>query len=207
MHELLSRDLDVLAEQFYAGQISLSAEAARYTLDDIAAFFGENMAELAAVVEKMTPEQVAYRLPGAPSGADASGDEDHFDTSEIVTHMASGTAFHWWGMTRALRHERPTFPKPPEGSSITGKTRTGFGTGGWRDISGPELARMLRETSSSFLGYIGSLPEDADMSATSRYSVLGELTAQAWCFLAAMHAYQHLKQVRELQAQSDYPPA
>ena len=30
------------------------------------------------------------RLPGAPDGPDASGDEAHFNSSELATHVASG---------------------------------------------------------------------------------------------------------------------
>jgi hypothetical protein len=205
MQDIVSRDIDALAEKYYRGQISLNAEAERYTRSEIAAFYRDNMEEFAVLVEKMTPAQVTYRLPGAPSGADASGDENHFDTSEIVTHLAQGTAFHQWGMTRALRHDRPKFPKPPEGIPTTGKVKTGLGAGGWSGLSGTDLAQMLRDTSSSFLGYVESLPEDADMSATARYGIFGELTAHAWLFLAGLHSYMHLKQVREMQTQPDYP--
>src|SRR5947207_1847187 len=120
MQKLLSEDLDALSEQYYAGQISLNTEAQRFTRKEIAAFYRANAIDLIALVENLTSAQLAYKLPGTPSGPDASGDEAHFDTSQIVTHLASSTSFHWWGITRALRHERPTFPKPPEGAAITG---------------------------------------------------------------------------------------
>ena len=205
MRDILSRNLDELARKFYAGQISLNAESEPYTREEIATFYGDNMAELAALVERMTPAQAAYRLPGTPSDVDASGDESHFDISEIVTHMAVATSFHWWGAARALGHERPEFPRPAEGTPVTGKVKSGWGTGGWRGVSASELAQLLRDTSRRFVGYIESLPTDANLSATSRLGIYHDMTARAWLFLAAIHAYMHLKQVRDMQAQPDFP--
>ena len=198
-------NLKQLTDQYFGGEIDLSAEAARYSRQDICDYYRRNVAKLARLVAHMSPAQLAYRLPGAPSGLDMSGDEEHFDTSQIVTHIASGTAFHWWGITRALHHERPQFPKPPEGTPTTGQLKSGMGAGGWSGVPADELVRVLMETANRFLNYIESLPPDTDFAATSRYGVFGTLSAHGWLFLAGMHSAMHLEQVREMRAQPDYP--
>ena len=198
-------DFDKLANEFFTGQNKLEPAAKQYTRGDLAAWYQGNIQAIEALVAGLNVEQLAYKLPGAPSGVDTSGDEEHFDTSQIVTHLAAGTAFHWWGMTRALKHERPPFPRPPEGIATTGKNKTGMGAGGWSGLTSTQLIEMLNDTSSRFLHYLETLPDDIDEHAVSRYGVFGSLTAHGWLFLAAIHSAMHLKQLREMQAQADYP--
>jgi hypothetical protein len=199
------KNLDKLTREFFEGQIDLNRQASKYSRGEIAAYYRDNIEHLLDLVREMTPEQIAYRLPGAPTGVDTSGDEAHFNTSEIVTHLASGTAFHWWGMTRALKHERPPFPRPPEGSKTTGQNKTGMGAGGWSYLEAEELIGTLHTTADLFLRYIEELPADIDPTAASRYGVFGTLTAHGWLFLAGIHSAMHLEQLRVMQAQPDYP--
>jgi hypothetical protein len=196
---------DQLAADFYADQAPMSRVSRDYSREEILAFLRDNISAMQSEVEGMTAEQLAYRLPGAPDSPDASGDEAHFDTAEIMTHMASGTAFHWWNITRALRHERPPIPKPPEGTTATGKRRDGLGAGGWSGMSGPELSAHLDSTVKAFVAYIEALPDEAFDSATSSFGLFHDLTPHDWLFLVGIHSANHLNQIRNMKAQNDYP--
>ncbi len=198
-------DFQRLANKFLTGKSELEPTARRYTRAELAAWFERNIQAIDALVAVMSAEQLAYKLPGAPSGVDTSGDEEHFNTSQIVTHLAAGTAFHWWGMTRALKQDRPPLPRPPEGVDTTGKTKMGMGAGGWSGLTSSQLIEMLDETASRFLAYLQALPDNIDTEATSRYGALGSLTVHGWLFLAAIHSAMHLKQLRDMHAQPDYP--
>jgi len=180
--------------------------ADRYTKREMVDFLRESVTELEQAISGMTHEQLAYRLPGSPGGPDSSGDESHFDTSQLVTHVASGLTFHWYGMTKALGHERPSFTRPPEGARVTGHRANPMGGGGWQDVPVPELARLLRDTANRFLEYLDGLPAELDPATTARFGSLGELTAHGWLFLAATQPALHLRQLRAMQAQPDYPP-
>lgn len=192
---------DELAARFYSEDQQIRDVTSQYSRQEIIAFLRDNVRQMQAEVEGMTPAQLAYRLPGTPTGPDKSGDETHFDTSEIVTHTATGTAFHWWNITRALRDERPPMPKPPAGTPTTGKKI--MGAGGWRGASGPELARLLGDTVEGFLSYVNGVPEDAE--ATSSIGPFRDLTPHDWLFLVAVHTAMHLNQIRHIKAQVDYP--
>jgi DinB superfamily len=205
MQPLTLEIADQFAERFFAERAHVSTASRDYSRDEILAYLRENIAAMQAEVEGMTPEQLAYRLPGADEGPDASGDETHFDTAEIVTHMASGTAFHWWNITRALRHERPPMPKPPEGTPVTGKNRSGVGAGGWRGLSGPELSAHLGTTLDAFYSYIEELPDEAFSAGTSSFGLFRDMTPHDWLFLVGIHSAMHLNQIRMMKAQPDYP--
>src|SRR4051794_961434 len=195
MDTLQLDNLQELTAEFFAGRFDLDSLAVHYTPEQISAYYRSNIDRVLALVGTMSPEQLAYRLPGAPTGSDASGDEDHFDTSQIVTHLASGTTFHWRNVARALGHARPTFNRAPEGARLTAQRGGIMGGGGWADATATEMTQLLRDTEAAFLGYLGSLPPDTDM--TQRYEVPGfaNLTAHGWLFLAGMHSAMHLKQM------------
>ena len=206
MTQPLSLELaDQYAERFFAERAHLSSASRDYGRDEIISFLRANISAMQSEVEDMTPQQLAYRLPGMAEGPDASGDEAHFDTAEIVTHMASGTAFHWRNIARALGHERPSMYKPPEGASVTGKNRSGMGAGGWRGLSGPELSAHLGGTFDEFLGYVESLPDQAFSAGTSSFGLFRDMTPHDWLFLVAIHSAMHLSQLRAMKAQPDYP--
>lgn len=194
-----------LTEQLFSGGLDLDALAEEYSDPDLCDFLERTVEELKRVVAGMSPEQLAYRLPGAPEGPDESGDEHHFDASQIVTHVASGLSFHRWHITRALRHDRPQFPKPPEGAPVTGKKKNAMGGGGWSGATHAELIALLDEACGAFLVYARGLPEGTDMRATARFGVFGDLSAHGWLFLACVHPAMHLKQIRDMQAQPDFP--
>src|SRR5437016_4805100 len=101
MTSLQSTDLIELARQFFEREQSINDAAAHYTREELCAFSREMSAEMEENVRNLTPEQIAYHLPGQPHGWDSSGDEAEFDTSQIVTHVAVGTAFYWFGIARA----------------------------------------------------------------------------------------------------------
>ncbi len=196
---------DSLAHDFFSDHAHVSSVSRDYSVQEMLAFLRANIEAMQAEVEGMTPEQLAYKLPGAPDGPDASGDEAHFDTAEIVTHMATGTAFHWWNITRALRHERPPMPKPPEGTPATGKRRDSMGAGGWRGLSGPELSALLGSTAEAFVAYIERLSPEEMEGGTSSFGLFRDMSPHDWLFLVAIHSGMHLNQIREMKAQSDYP--
>jgi hypothetical protein len=205
MQPLTLQLADQLSTDFFSHNAHVASVSRDYTRDEILAFIRANIAAMQSEVESMTPDQLAYKLPGAPDTPDASGDEAHFDTSEIVTHMASGTAFHWWNITRALSHERPPMPRPPEGTPATGKRKDGMGAGGWRGLPGPQLSAHLDHTVQAFLAYIDALPDASFGSATSSFGLLRDLTPHDWLFLVAIHSAMHLNQIRTMKAQPDYP--
>ena len=205
MQPLTLQLADQLSTDFFSHNAHVASVSRDYTRDEILSFIRANIAAMQSEVEGMTPDQLAYKLPGAPDTPDASGDEAHFDTAEIVTHMASGTAFHWWNITRALRHERPPMPRPPEGTPATGKRKDGMGAGGWRGLSGPQLSAHLDHTVQAFLAYISTLPDESFGSATSSFGLLRDLTPHDWLFLVAIHSAMHLNQIRTMKAQPDYP--
>jgi hypothetical protein len=206
MERLALEHADQLADKFYSGEGSINDISEQYTREELCDFMRGKLEELAEVVSGMTPAQLAYRLPGRPGGPDSSGDEVHFDTSEIMTHLASGIAFHWWGITRALKHDRPQFPRAPEGVKVTGTKGSMLGGGGWSGATAGELISGLREMTDRFLQYIQSLPEDPG-EAKSRLGNFSDLNPHSWLFLDAVHFNMHLKQIKTMQAQPDYPPA
>ncbi len=130
MSNLDLEDIDDMANRFFSGEGSVNAASQQYTRQQLCDFMRDKLDQLSTTVSQMTPAQLAYRPPGSPTGPDSSGDEAHFDTSQIMTHLASGIAFHWWGITRALKHERPQFPTPPEGVKVTGTKSSIMGGGG-----------------------------------------------------------------------------
>jgi hypothetical protein len=204
MAQLSLEQAEGLAQSFYAGAGPVSEVSRDYSRDEIVAFLRGNVDGLCGEVEGMSAEQLAYRLPGVPSGPDESGDEEHFDSSQIMTHMASGIAFHWWNMTRAMRHERPPMPKPPEGADVTGKKKNAMGGGGWRGLSAPELCKLLRETTDGFLAYVEQLPADTG-DARSSFALFRDMSPHDWLFVVGVHAGMHLMQVRQMKAQPDFP--
>ena len=205
MREIALRDLDSLAKRYYSGEESIQAAANRFTKTELVEFLRPYTGELERAVREMTPGQIASRLPGAPDSSDASGDERHFNTSQIVTHVVSGLTYHWRGIARALRHETPAFTRPPEGAQTTGRKGSILGAGGWNGVPGPELAQLLHETADRFLAYLDGLPSQLDESDRIKFATLEELNAHGWLFLAAIHPALHLHQLRVMQAQLDYP--
>lgn len=198
-------NVDELAHRFFAGEGPVNEITENYSREEICDYMREKLAEIEAEVNGMTSKQLAYRLPGAPSGPDASGDEAHFDTSELITHMVSGIAFHWWGMTRAWKHERPQFPRPPEGVKVTGTKGNVMGAGGWGGASASDLVSGLRAMTEKFIAYIEGLPADLDDKATASMGPFKNLTAHSWLFLDAVHFAMHLNQIRRMKAQPDFP--
>ncbi len=207
MPDLQFSDVHSYIERFADGDTSINATSEQFSRAGMCAFLRENVAQLEGTVLVMTPAQLAYRLPGSPEGWDTSGDEHHFDSLEIITHVASGITFHWWGIARALGHPRPEFPRPPEGTTVTGKHRNMLGAGGWTGVPLPDALGLLQQTTDRFLAYIEGLPDGIDANATSSLGAFKHLTAHSWLFLDAVHAAMHLEQLREMQAHPDYPTA
>src|SRR5438046_424180 len=161
MPKLGLNQAEKFAYRFYTEGGELRGASHEYSREQLVAFLKGNIDDLCAEVEGMSVAQLAYRLPGRPIGPDESGDEENFDTSQVMTHMATSMAFHWWNITRAMRHERPPMPRPPEGAAVTGqKKRNAMGAGGWRGLSATELCKLVHDTADGFLDYVRQLPED-----------------------------------------------
>lgn len=205
MPDLQFSDVHTYMERYIAGDTNINEVSEMFSREVLCDFLRQNMDELKQEVRGMTPAQLAYRLPGAPGGWDTSGDEEHFEATQIVTHVTSGVSFHWWGMARALGHERPQFPKPPEGVAATGKNRSMMGGGGWNGVPIEEALSELDAATDRFIAYVNGLPEDVDRTATSSLGPFKHLTAHSWLFLDAVHAAMHVTQLREMQVQPDYP--
>ncbi len=208
MSNLQSTDLIELARQFFERERSINDSAASFSREELCAFSREKSIEMEGLVRDLTPEQIAYRVPGKPGGWDASGDETEFDTSEIVTHIVAGTTFYWFGIARGFGHERPQFQRAPRGTNVTGKTGQVLGRGGWSGVEGPELARLLADTLEGFMTYISSLPQgEGTGEKTVAYESFGDVTVNGWLLLLAAHFDLHLKQLRAMQARPDFPAA
>ena len=205
MPELHFSDVHQYVDLFAAGDTGINDAANEFSRADLCAFLQQNVDEISRMVRAMTPAQLASRLPGAPDGWDASGDEEHFDATQIVTHLSSGIAFHWWGIARALGHDRPDFPRPPEGTPTTGKTRNRLGGGGWTGIPIEEALSLLDATTQRFLAYVNTLPDDQAHQATASLGIFKDLTAHGWLFLDSIHVAMHIQQLAEMQSQPDYP--
>jgi hypothetical protein len=204
----LTLDLaDDLAARFFADKGRVADASHAYTRDDLLAFLGDNVEQICAEIAQMTPEQIAYRLPGAPEGPDDSGDEEPFDTSEGVSHLAVGTPLHWWNLTRAIRAEKPQMPQPPEGATVTGKKRTGMGAGGWRGGMPGELCALLRQTVADFTAYVRSLPDEVWQAGESSFGLFRDMSPHDWLFLVAVHSAMHLNQIRRMKTMPDFPRA
>ena len=204
--EPLSLELaEKLAGEFFNGNPAVSSVSREYSREEMLAFFRANAEAMKAEVRDMTPEQSAYRLPGVPEGGDASGDEHHFDIAEIMTHMATGTAFHWWNLTRSIKAERPPMPKPPEGAVVTGKRKDGIGSGGWSGWSAQELVEHLDATLNPYFEYIENLPEEALTEGRSSFAFFRDMVPHDWIFLASVHSGVHLRQILNMKAQEDFP--
>jgi len=195
---------DELAHSFYAGGGAVSEVSRQYSRDEITGFFRENVEALCDEVEGMGSAQLAYRLPGKPEGLDESGDEEHFDTSQIMTHVASAIGFHWWNITRALRQERPPMLRAPEGSEVTGKRKDAMGGGGWRGLPAGDLCKLVRDAAGDFIAYTNQLPADTG-EARSTFGLFRDMSPHDWLFVVAMHSATHLIQIREMKARPDFP--
>jgi DinB family protein len=204
MPQLTLNEVDALSHTFYTGGGPVSAESRKHSREEIIAFLEANVDDLCREVQDMTPQQLSYRLPGTPTGPDESGDEEHFDSAQIMTHMASAVGFHWWNMTRAMRHERPPMPRPPEGAAVTGKNKNVMGGGGWQGLSPTELCTLLRDTTHGLVAYVRQLPADTN-DARSSFGLFRDMSPHDWLFVVAVHAGMHLLQIREMKAQPDFP--
>jgi hypothetical protein len=192
-----------LAQRFYVGGGTVSEVSRLYRRQELLQFLGENVEKLCEEVRGMGPIQLAYRLPGSPTGPDESGDEGHFDMSQIMTHMASAIGFHWWNITRALRQERPPMLRPPEGVEVTGKKKSAMGGGGWRGLTAEELCKLLRDTTQGFIAYARQLPDDTG-DARSSFGPFRDMSPHDWIFVVAVHSAAHLAQIREMKVQADF---
>lgn len=205
MPNLSLDQVKTLAHDFYTEAGPVSSVSASYSREEILAFLRSNIEGIRAEVEGMSTRQLAYHLPGTPTGPDGSGDEEHFDTAQIMTHMATAIGFHWWNMTRAMRHERPPMPRPPEGAAVTGKKgKSVMGGGGWQGLSAHELCDLLDNTADGFVAYVNQLPEDTG-DARSSFSPFNNMSPHDWLFVVAVHAGTHLLQIREMKAEADFP--
>jgi hypothetical protein len=190
----------------------VDAEAANHGSAELIAFLRETVSRLEVALQDMTPAQLAYRPPGAPSGLDASGDEHHFDTSELATHVVSALRFYWRGIARAMRQRPPDFPPPAPGTKVTGSGALLYmGSAGWSGVPAAELASQLRTTAAGFFAYLETLPLEAPDGETgslprSRYAPFDvDLTVRGWLLLAVLHCAVHLRQLEEMKSQPDYP--
>jgi hypothetical protein len=197
-------DLSDLGRRFFAREVQISVVADQYTRDEIISLIRDQTAGMAALVKPMTSEEIAFHLPGAPEGWDASEDEHEFDISQIVTHVAVATVFYWFGIAHALGHPRPRFPRAPRDAAVTGKTGQRFGRGGWKNVPAAELVALLDTTTTDFLAYTTSLTEPEEHTLSS-YEGYGELSIKGWLLLLAIHFDMHLKQIQQLQQHPDYP--
>ncbi|MDQ6694320.1 MAG: DinB family protein [Chloroflexota bacterium] len=206
MGEMLSLDkVEQYVEEFATGDGKINEVAAGFSQQELRDFLLDNIDRLATMVEQMDAAQLAYRPSGPPTGWDASGDEAHFDASQLCTHVVSGISFHWWGITRALGQPRPDFPKPPAGALATGVKGGVMGAGGWSGESGLTLSVQLREAAGRFLDYLG---EQQDLHAATGISSMGpfkKLTAHSWVMLDAVHIAMHVRQLERMQSAPDYP--
>jgi hypothetical protein len=198
-------ELVKLGSDFYLGVASINTPAAQHSRDELCDMLVRTAQNVGNLVENWSQEQVDYCKPGKPEGWDSSGDETHFNASEIVTHLAQSYGFFWYGVTRALGESRPQLNKPPKETHVTGQPGKLFGRGGWGGVPGPDLKQLLVSTAESFARYMRSLPEDVDTTANSSYDRYGDLTARAWLLLASVHTVSHLEQLREIQSQPDFP--
>jgi hypothetical protein len=201
--ELTLERADEMAHRFYAGEGSVGDVSRQYSNEELTGFLRENVDALCREVEGMSAAQLAYRLPGKPDDLDASGDEEHFDTSQIMTHMSSAITFHWWNITRALREERPSMVRAPEGAEVTGKRKDAVGGGGWRGLPAGELCSLLRDTASSFIAYANKLPADTG-EARSSFGLFRDMSPHDWLFVMAVHSATHVNQIREMKARPDF---
>jgi hypothetical protein len=201
---LTPEQADELAHRFYADGGIVNEVSGGYSREEITTFLQENVDALCKEVEGMSSAQLAYRLPGRPDGLDESGDEEHFDTSQIMTHMASAIGFHWWNITRALRQERPPMPRAPEGVAVTGKRKDVMGSGGWQGLPAGELCKLLRDTAAGFITYVNQLPADTG-EARSSFGLFRDMSPHDWLFVVAMHCATHLVQIREMKSRPDFP--
>jgi len=197
-------DLPELGRLFFAREKNVSAVAEAYPRAAILDLISERAAGIASVVRHMSSEQLAYRLPGMPEGWDASGDEEEFNISEIVTHIATGTTFYWFSIARALGHPRPRFIRPPREVAVTGRQGSVLGRGGWSGMPAEELVELLRSTTDDFLAYVSTLTVNEDQ-ALGTYEAYGDLTVKGWLLLLAVHYDMHLQQIEHLSRQPDFP--
>jgi hypothetical protein len=197
-------DLPELGRRFFAREENVSAVAALYPREEILDLINDRTMRMVSAVEGMSPDQLAYRLPGKPGGWDASGDEAEFDISEIVTHLATGTTFYWFNIARALGHPRPRFLRPPREVPITGKTGSVLGRGGWSGVPASELALLLETTTQEFLTYVSTLTTDEEQTLGT-YEGYGDLTVKGWLLFLAVHYDMHFKQVLHMFEQPDFP--
>ena len=178
-----------LAERYRrveTGATPIEAEAARYTLAELAEALLMTRSRLQAIADSWTQEQLRVR----PSGEGP----DQWTATEVLSHLIANQNWNLMHFGRLLGR-REHFDIMPHG----------LGDHAQPEMPQPELASNLHNATQRAVAAIESAPDDADLAATRDSTYFGDLTLRGWAYLMVIHDIQHLAQIERLRDLPTFP--
>lgn len=197
MAELSYETLREIRGRLDRRESTIEEEARRYTLDELSEALRMTRGMLQALAEGWTQEQLLARPAGASAAEQAepsSQGEDRWSATEALTHLVVTQNWYMLHMDRLLGR-RTQYEQMPRG----------LGDQARQDVPKEELARRLGEATERLLGYVASIPADADLTAARASTFFGDLSLRGWVMLAVGHDLDHLAQIGRVAEKPDFP--
>lgn len=189
MAELTYETLQEIRRRLDRRESTIEEEATRYTLAELAEALRMTRGMLQALADGWTQEQLLAR----PAGEGGMHD-DYWSATEALTHLVVTQNWYMLHMGRLLgRHEQ--FERMPHG----------LGDQARQDLTKDELRRTLSEATERLLGYVASIPADADLTAARSSTFFGDLSLRGWVMLAVGHDLDHLAQIERVAEEANFP--
>lgn len=177
MAELTYEALLAIRGRLDRRESTIEEEAAPYTLAELTEALRMTRGMLQAIADGWTQEQLLAR-PTEAEGA------DHWSATEAMTHLMVTQNWYMLHMDRLLgrRNQYEQMPR-------------GLGDQARQDVTKDELSRSLAAATERMLGYVESIPADADLAAARSSTYFGDLSLRGWVMLAIGHDLDHLTQI------------
>lgn len=179
-----------VARRFGRREIALEAEAARYTLAQLAGGLRLSRGVVRALADGWTQEQLWFQPPHGESA------EDRWSATEAITHLIATQ--NWYllhiGRLLGLREHFDVMPR-------------GLGDLAHNDAPRAQLSADLAAATARMLTVIGEIPPDASLAAQRDSRFFGPLGLRGWVLLAIVHDIDHAAQIQRLTEQPGFPTA
>ena len=201
MAELSYETLREIRGRLDRRESTIEEEARRYTLYDLSEALRMTRGMLQALAEGWTQEQLLARPAGASAAEQAEQSskggeqsEDRWSATEALTHLVVTQNWYMLHMDRLLgrRNQYEQMPR-------------GLGDQARQDVPKEELVRRLSEATERLLGYVASIPADADLDMARASTFFGDLSLRGWVMLAAGHDLDHLAQIERVAEEPGFP--
>lgn len=166
------------------GETTIESAASAHSMGELRAALALTRGQLQTLVESWTPAQLQIQPPeGTGTG------EDRWSATEALTHVIATQNWYLLHMNRLIGR-REYFDLMVRG----------LGDQARADVPKGALETDLRAATERLLGFIDTLPPDADLSAQRDSTFFGNLSLRGWVFLAVIHDLDHFAQIERLRA-------